>query len=770
MAKKNTRLEFEAGAIVAFAIVGIYMYIAYTKSIFPFTASTKQKIRSLLFGPPVTSTTAPLPGTSVAGYTLACLDGSNPNATTGLCMNGQKPIQIPLPPPGAPGTVSNPLQPILTPQGGTGAVGLSGASGIVNPYQLYCQDGTTPDPTSQLCDDGSSPGAKPDQSVNQIFQQEMYKQLFLPYSQYPYLYGPNYLQGLAPQYPLTCKDGSTPNTTTNLCADGSNPLPNPAALSQLSNNPTANIFGEIPPIQGGDVPAATQDQQALQYYKNQQNEQTYGLFPPGGYTPNPQSFAPLPGTPQATLASGCFTVGNQTFCQTGGDPSNPPSGCITDGTNVYCPSSSSSATQPGAALTSPGTCFQIGNVTYCQSQADPSTPGCSAINGQTYCVVQSPTTPPVTGPPPSSAPPTTTPGTPSNQPSNTSEGCFNDNSGVQFCPCLTPVTGSVQAGGQLFCPQDVGNNCFTGSDGSTQYCPCSTATQGAVYANNQLYCVKPAAPTPPTTTGGCVETQLCVQGSSWDPTQCKCVPNTPATPTCPAGYNWDATNNVCVQIPTTGQPSCGEGETWDPTLSICHIACNAGFFYDPSLDTCRGNCPSGTSWNPTVAACVAPTPSPPPPVQPPPPQPVIPPTPSCPQNFEMSSEGNCVNCGTEHDECCGSYHSGNCHSECCHGSCMDSTTCQECLAVCGSYEGQCNCSSHTANKATAKAKYSRAMNTYVNYHKKQAYPAINAIAAQKRAMATAVLELAANMHQQYTPSAVSMRRLPRGGSWKISRS
>lgn len=507
--------EFQIGFVTAFILVAIYLYIAYTRTIFPFNLKNKQRIHDIIFGTSTSSSTTTTV-TPPVGNTYVCLDGSNPNAATGLCMNGQKPVLVAAPPPGAPGTVPNPLQPILTPSGGTGAVGLSGASGIVNPYQLYCSDGTNPDPTTQLCDDGSSPGAKPDLNVTRTFEQEMYKQLFLPYNKYPYLYGQNYLQGLMPQYGNRCTDGSTPNATTGLCADGSNPQPNPGDVQNLAQNPYANVFGTIPPIQGGDVPPATQNQLAQQYYQQQQNEATYGLFPPGGYTPNPQTTAPLPGTPSSVMASGCFTVGQTTYClMQGADPSNPPTGCITDGTNVYCPSgaggsiagSGAPTTVTNPANAAPGQCFSFGGQYYCQSQADPNTPGCTSINGITYCIVQG-------GPPPSSgggggggAPSPSCIQTQmcmtnahwdstqcqcvSNQNQTSSQGCFNDNTGTQFCPCQSDIPGSITVGGQLFCPG--AGSCFTGSDGVTQYCPCTTATAGAVVVGSQLYCIKASA-------------------------------------------------------------------------------------------------------------------------------------------------------------------------------------------------------------------------------------------------------------------------------------
>jgi len=751
-----TRWEFQAGVFAAALIVGILSYIAYRKSFFPFTADTKKKIHDLLYGP-----TPPAPEPTTV---TICADGSTVNPSTGLCRNGAKPVQVATAPAGAPGTVPNPLQDIITPQGGTGAVSLKNDQAVANPYGLYCRDGTNPDPTTQLCDDGSQPGAKPDQNVEAIFQQEMYKQLFLPYQKYPYLYGPNYLQALMPKYGAACQDGSSPSPTSGLCANGAQPVPNPGDIQNLAQNPYASVFGTLPPIQGGDIPPQTQDQQVLAYYQQQQLQQTYGLFPPGGYTPNPQTTAPLPGTPSSEntglgsvcftdnvgiqwcpsptmsantpgcttiqgvvycnnatqntgvgsgqVPQGCFTVGNQMYCKLAdGNPSNPPAGCITDGTNVYCQSGVSVPTNPGGTSAGAGQCFQLGGVTYCQSAADPSTPGCTTINGNVYCAIA--------GPSGTTTPPTGTPGTP------TTQDCFTDNKGVQFCACDQPVTGSVQAGGQLYCPQGGGAGaCFTGSDGVTRYCPCTTATQGAIYANNQLYCVAApeTPPTPPPTT----------------------TPAPPAIPTCPAGYNYDSQHDVCVQIPTTGQPSCPTGDVWDPTLSICHIQCASGFFFDPSIDTCRGSCPSGTSWDPTTAACVAPQPPPSPPPSPPP--------------------TSTINCSSSGAGCCNSSHKGNCHSECCWGKCMSASSCTSCLDVCGSYEGECSCShSHYAH---AKAKHAKAMSAWMTNQKKAAYEAISDIADEKRALARASL----TKIEPYITSAVAARDLPRGGSWRISRS
>jgi hypothetical protein len=53
-----------------------------------------------------------------------------------------------------------------------------------------------------------------------------------------------------------------------------------------------------------------------------------------------------------------------------------------------------------------------------------------------------------------------------------------------------------------------------------------------------------------------------------------------------------------------------------------------------------------------------------------------------------------LECGSGSGQCCGSAHKGNCHSECCWKGCMDSASCKQCLSVCGSYEGMCNCSTN----------------------------------------------------------------------------
>lgn len=90
---------------------------------------------------------------------------------------------------------------------------------------------------------------KPDETINSVFQQELYKQIFLPYDKYPYLYDENYRQALAP----------------------------PASQNPFGS-PINTVSGYRPPIQGGDVPP--QDINNDQYYASLY--QNFGMYPPGG--------------------------------------------------------------------------------------------------------------------------------------------------------------------------------------------------------------------------------------------------------------------------------------------------------------------------------------------------------------------------------------------------------------------------------------------------------------------------------------------------------
>jgi hypothetical protein len=90
---------------------------------------------------------------------------------------------------------------------------------------------------------------KPDETINSVFQQELYKQIYLPYDKYPYLYDENYRQALAP----------------------------PASQNPFGS-PINTVAGYRPPIQGGDIPP--QDTNLDQYYASLYKN--YGMYPPGG--------------------------------------------------------------------------------------------------------------------------------------------------------------------------------------------------------------------------------------------------------------------------------------------------------------------------------------------------------------------------------------------------------------------------------------------------------------------------------------------------------
>ena len=87
----------------------------------------------------------------------------------------------------------------------------------------------------------------------------------------------------------------------------------------------------------------------------------------------------------------------------------------------------------------------------------------------------------------------------------------------------------------------------------------------------------------------CVQTQFCIQGSSWDPVRCKCVANPVCVQTqaCIKGSVWDTTACKCVVKPVCVQTQlCIKGSSWDSTACKCvaNIACG-GFAGLP--------CPSG---------------------------------------------------------------------------------------------------------------------------------------------------------------------------------
>jgi hypothetical protein len=82
-----------------------------------------------------------------------------------------------------------------------------------------------------------------------------------------------------------------------------------------------------------------------------------------------------------------------------------------------------------------------------------------------------------------------------------------------------------------------------------------------------------------TDAGVCVQNVLCVRGSAWDPTLCRCVPQADA--------------GTCVQ-----NVLCIRGSAWDPALCRCVPQADAG--------TCVQNvlCIQGSAWDPTLCRCV----------------------------------------------------------------------------------------------------------------------------------------------------------------------
>src|SRR5215212_2757120 len=111
-----------------------------------------------------------------------------------------------------------------------------------------------PEPKVQLRNPKTPlPKAKTDPKIAQQFAQEMYKQLFLPYSQYPYLYDHSYIDG-----------------TRNVSGD---------IRDYPYNNPNSIVMGYRPPIVIGD-----QKQWAFPPFGEFLDPlyDQYGYFPPGG--------------------------------------------------------------------------------------------------------------------------------------------------------------------------------------------------------------------------------------------------------------------------------------------------------------------------------------------------------------------------------------------------------------------------------------------------------------------------------------------------------
>lgn len=211
-----------------------------------------------------------------------------------------------------------------------------------------------------------------------------------------------------------------------------------------------------------------------------------------------------------------------------------------------------------------------------------------------------------------------------------------------------------------------------------------------------------------TGTTPCIQTQLCTTNSHWDNVQCACVANAPATtPNQPCSWQY-----------------CGPNGTWDSNLCACVPSANPSGEV-PVAATSSGmpttappvtiTTPSGTP-QPAPTAAPTPTTTPTPVTTAPSTTPTPVPITTCPTGYTLVGT-SCVqviqnapaptpvaatgslNCSKSGPGCCNSGHKGNCHSECGFGKNMTSSTCVNCLAVCGTYEGSCNCSTGQAKVA-----------------------------------------------------------------------
>jgi hypothetical protein len=665
--------------VVILLIVAGGLYYAYSKKLSPFNSGGLfDQLKSKLSGTPIptapslTSTVPPALPSTIAHPLMYCLDSSAIDSVTGLCADGHKPI------------TQNLQQAAVTQRFCNDGSIPNATSGLcsngMQPITYFCTDGSTMNSATGLCANGLKPiptvvpaatatptggdiqaGVVPptgpqvssDQSIQNTFLKGLYEQIFNPYSSAQAL-GLSQLTPGSIGSTFACSDGSTADPITNICSNGAPPVPTMSGYNQLptTGSPGYNL-GTRSPIVGGDVPAGTPSAQTVA--EQQTLASQYGLYPPGGSLTGVDANALFPNfdtgagsitgltdtpvTPPTTgpiLSSTCFTdstgqtwcvatqpdatcnlIGGQHYCPQGG-------GCITLSGQQYCPSASSTGSG----------CIVVGGQLYCPkvtaTAPAPSTacpPGYTYDNTHGLCLQNTQSAPPVT--------PTCPTGytyDSANQvcvQNATTGGCPT---GTRFSACyqqctpagiLEPAPGDPRCVGYVApstnnttvtpappvtVPTDTGllANCII--QNGIQYCPCNVVQQGTIIMNGQAFCpqtaaIPPAPSTTPPAPTQCVQTVMCTTNSSWDPTQCKCVPNTVVS---------------------------------------------------------------------------------------------IPPPPSCPSGYQMSSGGHCVNCSTGTNMCCGSYHHGNCHGECCTGSCMTSSSCKQCLSVCGTYEGQCNCSTHTA--------------------------------------------------------------------------
>lgn len=694
--------------IIILVVIAGALYYAHSKKLTPFNVGglfdqLKAKISGTAVptAPSLTSIVPPALPSTIAKPMMYCLDSSAIDTVTGLCANGTKPI------------TQNLQQAAVSQQYCQDGSIPNATSGICQngamPITYFCTDGSTMNVATSLCANGLkpiptvvpaavatptggdiqagvTPGTGPaissDQSIQNTFLKGLYEQIFNPYSSAQAL-GLSQLTPGSIGSTFACADGSTADPITNICANGAPPTPTISGYNQLptTGSPGYNL-GTRSPIVGGDVPAGTPSAQTIAQYQTLASQ--YGLTPPGGSLtgvdanalfPNFDTGAgsitgltdnltpPVPTVTGPILSTTCFTDSTgQTWCVA----TQPDATCNTIAGQHYCPQG--------------GGCITLSGQQYCPSGSSTG-PGCIVVGSQLYCPKLAPTTPaPSTACPPGytydnahglctqntqSAPPVT-PTCPTGYTYDAANQVCVQNApapaggcptGTRFSACYQaclpaginePAPGSPQCIGYVAPTPSTNNTTVTPAPPVTvptdtgllsqclvqsgiQYCPCNSLQPGSIVQNGQVYCSQQAA-----------------------------IPPAPVT-TPPAGTPVTIPSAPCIQTQL-----CTTTAHWDPVQCKCAA------------------CPAGTFWNTVNLDC----------------EPGIiaapPPPPGCPSGYGMSSGGHCVNCSSSGSNCCNSAHAGNCHVECGFTGHDDGTTrCAQCLSVCGSYAGECNCSSHS---------------------------------------------------------------------------
>ena len=167
--------------------------------------------------PTITSSPEQAAGVTTPEQQLVCSDGTGPDPTTGLCADGSQP------------------QPQSQSFNAT-------APGVTTPeQQLVCADGTGPDPTTGLCADGSQP-QRLSHSMLQLLvlllllnnlsaltvldQTQPPASVLMVHNHKSQSFNATAPGVTTPEQQLVCSNGTGPDPTTGLCADGSQPQPN----------------------------------------------------------------------------------------------------------------------------------------------------------------------------------------------------------------------------------------------------------------------------------------------------------------------------------------------------------------------------------------------------------------------------------------------------------------------------------------------------------------------------------------------------------------